>query len=62
MDDMGRDLPDEAAPDPPWVDHRAQPTAREIRDWAREQGLDCPPHGPIPDDVRRAYEAAQSAG
>lgn len=35
-----------------------QPSAREIREWARENGRDVPDRGRIPADVREAYEQA----
>lgn len=34
-------------------------SAKEIREWARENGHDVPERGRIPADVREAYEAAQ---
>ena len=34
------------------------PSAAEIREWARSQGLEVPERGRIPADVRDAYEAA----
>ncbi len=34
------------------------PAAREVREWARENGLDVPDRGRIPADVREAYDAA----
>ncbi|QIG44778.1 Lsr2 family protein [Nocardioides anomalus] len=33
-------------------------SAREIREWARENGHDVPERGRIPADVREAYESA----
>lgn len=34
------------------------PSAKELRDWARSNGLDVPERGRIPAAVREAYEAA----
>ncbi|GEP39040.1 Lsr2 family protein [Nocardioides psychrotolerans] len=34
------------------------PSAREVRDWARSNGLDVPDRGRIPADVRTAFDAA----
>lgn len=34
------------------------PSAREVREWARESGHDVPDRGRIPADVREAYDAA----
>lgn len=34
------------------------PTPKEIRDWARSQGMDVPERGRVSADVRAAYEAA----
>jgi hypothetical protein len=34
------------------------PSPKEIRDWAREQGMDVPERGRVSADVRAAYEAA----
>jgi len=34
------------------------PSAKEIRDWAREKGHAVPERGRIPAEVRQAYEAA----
>lgn len=33
-------------------------SAKEIREWARENGHDVPERGRIPGEVREAYEAA----
>lgn len=34
------------------------PSAREIRDWARSQGMEVPERGRIPAEVRAAFESA----
>jgi hypothetical protein len=34
------------------------PSAKELRDWARSNGLDVPERGRIPQTVRDAYDAA----
>jgi len=34
------------------------PSAREIRDWARENGYDVPDRGRVAAEVREAYDAA----
>jgi len=34
------------------------PTAKELRDWARSNGLKVPDRGRIPGSVREAYEAS----
>jgi hypothetical protein len=34
------------------------PSAKEIREWARENGHEVPERGRIPADVREAYESA----
>ena len=34
------------------------PSAKEIRDWARENGYDVPERGRVSADVRSAYDAA----
>jgi hypothetical protein len=34
------------------------PSPKEIRDWARGQGMDVPERGRVSADVRAAYEAA----
>lgn len=34
------------------------PSAKEIRDWARENGYDVPDRGRVSADVRSAYDAA----
>lgn len=34
-------------------------TAAELRAWARENGVECPPMGRVPAAVREAYEAAE---
>jgi len=33
-------------------------SAKEVREWARENGFDVPDRGRIPADVREAYDAA----
>ena len=34
------------------------PSAKEIRDWARENGYDVPDRGRVSADVRQAFDAA----
>jgi hypothetical protein len=34
------------------------PSAREIRDWARSNGMEVPDRGRVSADVRQAYDAA----
>ena len=34
------------------------PSAREVREWARSQGMDVPERGRVSADVRAAYDAA----
>jgi len=34
------------------------PSAKEVREWARENGHDVPERGRIPADVREAYDSA----
>ncbi|WOQ16293.1 Lsr2 family protein [Raineyella sp. W15-4] len=36
------------------------PTATEIREWAREQGIEVSARGRVPANVRAAYEEAHS--
>jgi nucleoid-associated protein Lsr2 len=36
----------------------AGPSAKEIRDWARDNGYDVPDRGRVSADVRSAYDAA----
>lgn len=36
----------------------AGPSAKEIRDWARENGYEVPDRGRVSADVRSAYDAA----
>lgn len=38
------------------------PTTREVRAWAKEQGIDVPARGRVPDSVFDAYQAAQAGG
>ena len=37
---------------------QAGPAARELRDWARSNGLEVPDRGRIPASIREAFEAA----
>lgn len=34
------------------------PSTKEIRDWARSNGIECPERGVIPTSVREAFAAA----
>lgn len=36
------------------------PEAKAVRAWAREEGIDVPARGKVPDDVVAAYQAAQN--
>jgi hypothetical protein len=38
------------------------PSTAKVRAWAREEGLDVPARGPMPDDVVERYTAAHSDG
>ena len=38
---------------------RGEHSAREIRDWARSNGLEVPDRGRVPASVREAFEAAR---
>jgi hypothetical protein len=53
---LGRlaDLPEPAAPPAP------EPTAAEIRAWARTAGLDVSSGGRIPGETRQAYHHAHT--
>ena len=42
------------------TDHRDEPTAGTLRQWARENGFDVPARGRVPELVREAYKAANS--
>jgi hypothetical protein len=35
-------------------------TAKQIREWAAANDVECPAHGQVPGSVRQAYEAAQA--
>jgi len=37
----------------------AAPAARDVRAWAKAEGIDVPARGPIPDDVVDRYRDAQ---
>lgn len=39
----------------------AGPSAREVRTWAHENGVDCPTTGRVPQSVYDAYSEAQKA-
>jgi hypothetical protein len=41
----------------PNLSHAQRRMNQEIRQWAAEQGVDCPPRGMIPRKVREAYTA-----
>ena len=45
----------EDAPDGP-----AEPTAAQVRAWAKDQGLEVTPRGKVPDEVVAAYKQAQA--
>ena len=34
------------------------PSPREVRDWARSNGLEVPDRGRIPEEIRKQFEAA----
>lgn len=38
------------------------PSAKDVRAWAVDQGIDVPARGKVPDDVVEAYQAAHSGG
>lgn len=44
---------------PTGPDSSGSPSAKEVRAWAREQDIEVPSRGKIPDDVVAAYRAAQ---
>lgn len=46
-----------SVPEPPST---AGPSPRQLRKWAAEVGVDCPPRGRIPASVVEAYAAAHS--
>jgi hypothetical protein len=35
-----------------------EPAAKDVRAWARAEGLDVPARGPLPDDIVARYKAA----
>jgi hypothetical protein len=45
---------DEPGEDPP-----AAPAAKDVRAWAKAEGIEVPSRGPLPDDVVERYRAAQ---
>lgn len=49
---------DSTGSEPPGFQTYLRAKAAVIRDWARENGVDCPPKGPVPDRVRLAYVEA----
>lgn len=40
----------------------APPPAKDVRAWARAEGLDVPARGPLPDDLVERYVAAHAEG
>ena len=38
----------------------AEPSPRQLRKWAGENGVDCPPTGRVPQRVREAYAATNN--
>lgn len=44
------------------ADADASPAAKDVRAWAKANGVDVPAKGRIPDDVVAAYTAAQAKG
>lgn len=57
--------PDTNDPDPRTGAGRARetggdPSAKELRDWAKSTGLDVPSSGPVPEQVKAAYAAAHT--
>lgn len=38
---------------------KANSFAKAVREWAKEQGLDCPPRGRIPANIAEAYREAK---
>jgi len=43
------------------ADESPEPAAKDIRAWARAEGIDVPARGPIPDEFAAAYQAAHAA-
>lgn len=41
------------------ADDEPKPKAADVRAWAKEQGLDVPAKGKLPDELVEAYRAAQ---
>jgi hypothetical protein len=54
---LGPDAVPDVAEEPPGT---AQPSPRQLRKWANENGVDCPPTGRVPQRVREAYAAAHN--
>jgi hypothetical protein len=52
---------DYPAPTPEPVASAEEPAPKDVRAWARDQGIDVPARGKVPDDVVEQYKAAQDA-
>lgn len=44
----------------PIGERRMRAENRQVRDWARTNGVECPERGRIPNEVREAFEAAHA--
>jgi len=55
--------PPDVDADPPVTDPPAapKPTAKAVRAWAKDEGIEVPARGPIPDDIVDRYQAAHPA-
>ncbi|GAA1766149.1 Lsr2 dimerization domain-containing protein [Streptomonospora arabica] len=52
----------EAADEPASEEEAPEPSTREVRAWARENGMDVPSRGRVPDEVVAAYKRAHGHG
>jgi Lsr2 len=52
---------DERSPQADEQQDATAPKASEIRAWAKENGVECPAKGKVPQVVRDAYDAAHAA-
>jgi len=66
---IGQDLPDpepqsdQEAPGPDGSgEAAAEPSAKEVREWAKASGLDVPARGKLPEDLVAAYKRAHGEG
>lgn len=58
-DEVTREAPAEAEQTPVEVPAE-EPTAKEIREWAKANGVEVASHGAIPEEVREKYDAAHA--